>query len=86
MGWKGDAISAINNAIGKYPSSFASGLIAAATVIRGLPEKNESPGRGSWYTVGLNPPNYECSKCGVWRSERTRYCPSCGARMDGDGE
>lgn len=31
--------------------------------------------------------HFECSECEVWESwgRLSRYCPNCGARMDGDG-
>lgn len=28
--------------------------------------------------------DYECSACGKFQYEDTRYCPNCGAKMDGD--
>ena len=31
--------------------------------------------------------HFECSKCGTWESwgRLSKYCPNCGAKMDGDG-
>lgn len=54
---------------------------------------------GRWVKMtGMMPPeyhgHYECSECGwhmkglrnSWtREEDMKYCPNCGARMDGDG-
>ena len=54
---------------------------------------------GRWVKMtGMMPPeyhgHYECSECGwhmkglrnSWtREEEMKYCPNCGARMDGDG-
>ena len=28
---------------------------------------------------------YECSVCGMANCATNKYCPNCGARMDGDG-
>lgn len=27
-----------------------------------------------------------CSECGEWSGKKSRYCPSCGARMDKEDE
>ena len=27
-----------------------------------------------------------CSECGKWSGKKSRYCPSCGARMDKEDE
>lgn len=26
---------------------------------------------------------YGCSECGEWHKETSKYCPNCGAKMDG---
>ena len=39
---------------------------------------------GRWKQRGKN--LGECSECGEVVIVRYRYCPNCGARMDGDGD
>ena len=41
------------------------------------------------YWIGEEPGDWHCSHCGEYAAdggyEQTRYCPNCGAKMDGDG-
>ena len=41
------------------------------------------------YWIGEEPGDWNCSHCGEYAAdggyEQTRYCPNCGAVMDGDG-
>ena len=46
--------------------------------------------RGNWVCVDDcvligNGKHFECSMCGVWqhRGKLSKYCPNCGAKMDG---
>lgn len=32
---------------------------------------------------GLLVSNFECSKCHIWESKTSDYCPNCGAKMEG---
>ena len=49
------------------------------------------PAHGRWELTD-NPSFRKCSECGAWWSSDitgncfTKYCPKCGARMDGDVE
>ena len=36
---------------------------------------------GEWEAYGLRNP--KCSICHIYNFEKSRYCPNCGARMDG---
>ena len=38
---------------------------------------------GKWTSNGLMNP--QCSLCRKYNIEKSRFCPNCGARMDGDG-
>ena len=41
------------------------------------------------YWKGYEPGDWHCSHCGEYAAdggyEQTKYCPNCGAKMDGDG-
>lgn len=39
---------------------------------------------GKWTSNGLRNP--QCSLCRNYNIEKSRFCPNCGARMDGEGE
>lgn len=43
---------------------------------------------GRWIYEHDDPTMLPCSVCGyrVFRYNNTRYCPNCGARMDGDND
>ena len=62
--------------------------------------KDQEPKCGKWVRLtGMAPPEYHghkvCSACGClapydpihpWREELSRYCPGCGAEMEGEAE
>ena len=39
--------------------------------------------RGEWEYIGGYGYQYRCSKCVMCAEHKTRYCPNCGAKMDG---
>ena len=39
---------------------------------------------GEWISYGLRNP--QCSLCRNYNIEKSRFCPKCGGRMDGEGE
>ena len=39
--------------------------------------------RGKWIPYNLKECLYLCSECNAPPRDRTKYCPNCGARMDG---
>ena len=39
---------------------------------------------GNWTSNGLRNP--QCSLCRNYNIKKSRFCPNCGARMDGEGE
>ena len=39
---------------------------------------------GKWISYGLRNP--QCSLCRNYNIEKSRFCPKCGGRMDGEGE
>lgn len=39
-----------------------------------------------WYPLGSAPDLVLCSKCGDWNTYEAKYCPNCGAKMDGGGK
>ena len=62
--------------------------------------EGQEPKHGQWVRLtGMAPPEYHghkvCSVCGClapydpihpWREELSRYCPGCGAEMEGEAE
>lgn len=62
--------------------------------------KEQEPKHGKWVRLtGMAPPEYHghkvCSVCGClapydpihpWREELSKYCPGCGAKMEGEVE
>ena len=59
--------------------------------INGIPAADVAPVRhGRWETNSDRPDSLICSicKCGfdMWKHDPHNYCPSCGAKMYGDGK
>ncbi len=53
------------------------------SVIDMLPRADVAPiAHGEWIEYGLKNP--QCSRCTKFNYETSRYCPRCGARMDGE--
>lgn len=68
-------------------------LDGAMSVIDAAPAVDAEPARhGRWvdktkWIHGLPDYRFECSECSyaVWSpTDKTNYCPECGAKMDGD--
>ena len=82
--------------IGKYPTSFALGICAAAKAIENMPTADVAEVRhGEWvFDFELDGFNfYNCSVCGrqenlLSKESTAEYFPycHCGAKMDGGGE
>lgn len=73
------------------------GLGIAISEAHNMPTIDPERKKGKWYKpTGMMPPEftgqYRCSECDElalrdWKhhkQELTRYCPNCGARMEGD--
>ncbi len=80
-------------------TSTGSGLTAAVitaiqSFVEGMPAADVAPVvHGKWAPSGENPGFLVCSVCGdcyvydEWADgKKWRYCPACGAKMDGKGE
>ena len=87
-----DAIGALSDTIFKNiekgatypPRAWFAGMANAESIIEALPSI-DAVKHGAWIPVDwAEPRRYGCSECHrmVWELEN--YCPSCGARMDGD--
>ena len=78
------------SAVAKYPASFAMGLFAAADEASKLPAADvQTVVHGRWIHKGqrvhLGVNWWACSVCGDESGAQwMRYCPNCGARMDGE--
>lgn len=55
-----------------------------ATPMSRIPAADVEPVRhGKWIPYNLKECLYLCSECNAHPRDRTKYCPNCGARMDG---
>jgi NADH pyrophosphatase NudC (nudix superfamily) len=74
-----DALNAITMAEVRYQ---------AVEKIEKLPPVIYKPKEGRWimhtgydaYEFGIE---YSCSECNDWNDKKSRYCPNCGAKMQG---
>ena len=77
-----DAVDAVKHAWAKgvEPSQYIESLEPAADVVPVV--------HARW--VNYSPITIKCSRCGHvihdWRYSECRYCPNCGAKMDGKRE
>ena len=81
-----------------YPitSSLIEGIIAgfrkAIVQVEHAPTIEAEPvRRGKWHRTFVDGFNrwhfvYDCSECGIRTETTTKYCPNCGAKMDGKKE
>lgn len=69
-------------------------IAAVQAYVGGMPAADVAPVvHGKWVPSGENPGFLVCSACGdcyvvdEWADgKKWRYCPACGAKMDGKGE
>lgn len=67
------------------------GVLKCRAIIREIPAADVAPvAHGRWvthYRSGTTvAEGYVSTCCDMWNDRRSDYCPSCGARMDGDAE
>lgn len=77
--------AAIEAFMGKPPEYYHTSYIVGE--INCLPSVDAVPVvHGRWVYEHGDPVMMPCSVCGyrVFRYNNTRYCPNCGARMEGD--
>lgn len=56
--------------------------VPLTTVIRMLNEAPAiEPKCGEWIDFKNG---WKCNACGKWNSEKSKFCPHCGAKMDGE--
>ena len=78
-----DANEALRECVRAYPNSFYNGIEVARTAIRKLPAVDavEVVRHSEWHRTF---DGYVCLKCGVIEDFARKYCPNCGAKMDGE--
>ena len=65
-----------------YPLHY---LVVKKTDIMCAPTLDVAPVKyGEWEYIGGYGYQYRCSKCVMCAERKTRYCPNCGAKMDGE--
>lgn len=71
--------------INKYGGRFYEGKFygcqSAYEIIKDMPTVEE---RDKWYWIDINLDTSICSVCRNPQEDETKYCPECGAKMDGD--
>lgn len=67
-------------------------IVALKCYVEGLPAADVAPVRHGRWTLNKKYGDYECSECGQgdvkamdFTNLKMRYCPNCGAQMDGAG-
>lgn len=77
------AIEAIN-ALHELPNAW---LDYAVDVVMALPSAQPQRKKGKWLSVSDETQTwYHCSECHYQQYDKTNFCPSCGARMDGESD
>lgn len=63
-------------------------MIAAQNALDEMPTIEPEVRHGRWTKDGCEHRYfyYRCSVCGVDKDGRTKFCPNCGAKMDGGAE
>lgn len=74
---------------GAAPDTWADGYDKAIDVAYGIVQMTPAADvaevkHGKWLSNGLR--NLQCSLCRNYNIEKSRFCPNCGARMDGERE
>lgn len=65
-------------------------IVALKCFVEGIPAADVAPVRHGRWTLNKKYGDYECSECGQgdvkamdFTNLKMRYCPNCGAKMDG---
>lgn len=65
-------------------------IVALKCFVEGIPAADVAPVRHGRWALNKKYGDYECSECGQgdvkamdFTNLKMRYCPNCGARMDG---
>lgn len=82
-----DAIDAVNHALDRETILFSFVRNVAISALKKLPSADVvQVVHARW--VNYSPVTIKCSQCGHvihdWRYSECKYCPNCGARMDGE--
>ena len=76
-----EAIEIVTNAIQANDKMTAEQDRALAVVQKAVAKKIL---HGKWNTINSIPGLHLCSKCDYWSGSCSKYCPNCGAKMDGE--
>jgi len=84
---KQDAIDALDRIFDNVPMELTTEILRLRRELRGLPSANVvQVVHAKW--ENYSPITIKCSRCGHvihdWRFSECKYCPNCGAKMDGE--
>lgn len=89
-----DAVFPVDPMMSEYTQGRTCGAALAKLYVELLPSVQLERNKGKWIVDVLADNIYRCSECGVdapveptgGTEYKSNYCPSCGAKMEGDGE
>lgn len=86
---KQDAIDALDRIFDNVPMELTTEILRLRRELRGMSSADVVPVvHARWEKYSSI--TIKCSQCGYvipdWRYSECKYCPNCGAKMDGKGE
>ena len=84
---KHDAVETVDRIFDNVPMELTTEILRLRRELRGLPSADVVQVRHARWE-NYSPVTIKCSRCGHvihdWRYSECKYCPNCGAKMDGE--